>query len=151
MLRGIDPILSPDLLHILRAMGHGDHIVIADANFPASSIATRLVRADGSDATQLLSAIIRLMPLDSFTSDPAICMQVVDFPDEIPPIVSQFQTIIDQLADHPAPISQIERFEFYQRAKQAFAIIQTGERRLYGNIILTKGVLSPDERPHDAN
>lgn len=149
MLRGIDPILSPDLLQILRAMGHGDHIVIADANFPASSMASKLIRADGSDATQLLSAIVNLMPLDSFVPDPVICMQVVGAPDEIPPIIKQFQTIIEQLADHPARITQVERFEFYQRAREAFAIVQTGERRLYGNIILTKGVLSPDTADDD--
>jgi L-fucose mutarotase len=143
MLRNIDPILSPDLLRILAAMGHGDEIVIADANFPADSCAQRLVRLDGVDAVRTLRAVLGIMPLDSFVADRAVSMAVVDDPAAIPPVVSMFQQAIDEVADHPAAIQPIERFAFYDRARAAYAIIQTGETRLYGNIILKKGVIFP--------
>lgn len=141
MLRNIDPILSPDLLHVLRAMGHGDEIVIADANFPASGLGPTCIRADGSDASEMLRAILTLLPLDSFVPDPALTMQVVGNPDELPAAVADFQTIINATADHPAEIHSLERFAFYDRAAKAYAIVQTGERRFYGNIILKKGVI----------
>jgi L-fucose mutarotase len=145
MLRNIDPILSPELLKILRAMGHGDEIVIADANFPAESTArasgAACVRADGSDASEMLRAILSVLPLDSFVPDPALSMQVVGNPDEVPAAVADYQTIINDVADHPAQIQSLERFAFYDRAAQAYAVVQTGERRLYGNIILKKGVI----------
>lgn len=144
MLHNIPPILSPDLLHSLRAMGHGDDIVIADANFPAASMGARVHRLDGIPATHTLEAVLRLMPLDSFVPDPAHTMQVVGEPDAVPEIVAEFQQIIQATADHPAPIATLERFDFYDRARTAFAIIQTGETRLYGNIILKKGVIAPD-------
>ncbi|MFI2767290.1 RbsD/FucU family protein [Ruegeria faecimaris] len=141
MLRNIDPILSPDLLYTLRAMGHGDEIVIADANFPGSSSGPGCIRADGSSASEILRAILSVMPLDTFVPDPALTMQVVGDPDAIPEAIADFQTIISEIADHPATIQGLERFAFYDRAATAFAIVQTGERRLYGNIILKKGVL----------
>ncbi len=143
MLRNIPPILSPDLLHCLRAMGHGDEIVIADANFPATSKGAISIRADGSTASELLHAILSVMPLDTFVDTPAITMSVVGNPDEIPEAVIDFQAIIDDVADAPAKIHAVERFDFYDRAEKAFAIIQSGEGRLYGNIILKKGVISP--------
>ncbi|MCP4316322.1 MAG: ribose ABC transporter [Hyphomicrobiales bacterium] len=143
MLRGLNPILSPDLLYILRAMGHGDEIVIADANFPAESTGKQAVRLDGLSATDVVQAVLSVMPLDSFVDDPATTMQVVDNPDTTPPVVEEFQKIIETTADNPVRIATIERFTFYDRAKVAFAIVQTGERRLYGNIILKKGVISP--------
>lgn len=141
MLHNIPAILSPDLLHSLRAMGHGDDIVIADANFPATALATRCHRLDGISATDVLDAILQVLPLDSFVPDPALVMEVVDDPDHIPPIVQAFQTLISEKADNPATLGKLERFQFYDRAKSAFAIIQTGETRLYGNIILKKGVI----------
>ncbi|MEX0367036.1 MAG: RbsD/FucU family protein [Ruegeria sp.] len=143
MLRDIDPILSPDLLHALRAMGHGDEIVIADANFPAEGLGPRCIRADGSSASDMLRAVLSVLPLDTFVSDPAHSMAVVDEPDAIPEAVADFQRIIDDTADYPARIVPLERFAFYERAASAFAVIQTGERRLYGNIILKKGVIAP--------
>jgi L-fucose mutarotase len=145
MLRGIDPILSPDLLRILRAMGHGDDIVIADANFPAESSAIELVRLDGIDAVRTLRAVLSVMPLDSFVDDPAISMQMVDDPEGVPPVVAEFQKVIDDAADNPARIRPFERFAFYEKARGAFAVIQTGERRLYGNLILKKGVIPPED------
>ncbi len=144
MLRGIDPLLSPELLMILRAMGHGDEIAIVDANYPALSNAERLVRLDGADTTQALEAILTVLPLDSFVDNPAHCMQVVGNPDEIPPAVADFQTVVNRLAGFPEKIGMLERFAFYDRAKQSFAIVATSERRLYGNIILTKGVIGAD-------
>jgi L-fucose mutarotase len=144
LLIGLDPLLSPDLLMILRAMGHGDEIVIADANYPALSNARRLVRLDGADTTQALAATLSVLPLDSFVENPAHCMQVVGKPDEIPPAVADFQTVVDRLAGFPEKIGMLERFAFYERARTAFATVATAERRLYGNIILTKGVIGAD-------
>lgn len=142
MLRNIDPLLSPDLLHALRAMGHGDEIVIADANFPGSSIGPTCLRADGSTASEILQAVLSVMPLDSFVPDPALTMQVVGDPDTIPEAVADFQALINTTADNPVQIRTLERFAFYERASQAFVVVQTGERRLYGNIILKKGVVA---------
>ncbi len=142
MLRNIDPILSPSLLHALRAMGHGDEIVIADANFPGTSTGPECIRADGSTASEVLRAVLSVMPLDTFVTDPALTMQVVGDPDVIPEAVADFQDIIDATADNPAKVRGLERFAFYERAANAFAIVQTGERRLYGNIILKKGVVA---------
>jgi L-fucose mutarotase len=141
LLINIPPILSPDLLHSLRAMGHGDDIVIADANFPATALASRCHRLDGSSATEVLEAVLRVLPLDSFVPDPALVMEVVDDPNAIPPIVTEFQKIVSQTSDTSFRLGKLERFEFYIRAESAFAIIQTGETRLYGNIILKKGVI----------
>ncbi len=141
MLRGIDPILSPDLLHTLAAMGHGDEIVIADANFPGTSMGQRLIRSDGVSASDMLRALLSLMPLDTFVDDPAVTMQVVGDPDAVPEAVRDFQNIVNEVADTPVPLTGIERHAFYDRAKAAFAVIQTGETRLYGNIILKKGVI----------
>ena len=144
MLRGIDPILSPQLLMVLRAMGHGDEIAIVDANFPATSSAQRIERIDGIPATRVQEAILKIMPLDSYVDCAAFSMQVVGAPDEVPPVVAEFQKIIDETADNPCRIQPIERFAFYDRARQAFAIVATGETRLYGNLILKKGVIDPD-------
>ncbi|MEJ2023313.1 MAG: RbsD/FucU domain-containing protein [Maritimibacter sp.] len=143
MLRNIPPILSPDLLYTLRAMGHGDEIVIADANFPATSMGQRCIRLDGVSATDALTAILTVMPLDSFVDQPALTMQVVGDPDAVPPICGEFATIIDRVADNPSAPGTLERFAFYERAKTAFAIVQTGEQRIYGNIILKKGIIAP--------
>jgi L-fucose mutarotase len=144
MLRGLDPLLTPELLMILRAMGHGDEICIVDANFPATSTADHLVRLDGVDASRAIAAILSVLPLDSFVDDPANAMQVVGKPEEIPPAVADFQGIVDRLAGFPVQIGRIERFAFYERAKACFAIVATGDRRLYANLILKKGVIGAD-------
>lgn len=141
MLRDIDPLLSPSQLFALRAMGHGDEIVIADANFPGTSLGPDIIRADGSDASQILRAVLSVMPLDIYVPDPALSMQVVDNPAEIPSAVADFQSIINEVGDNPTEIVGLERFAFYERAAKAFAVVQTGDRRLYGNIILKKGVI----------
>ncbi len=144
MLIGIPNALTPDLLRHLRAMGHGDELVIADANFPAEACAARIERLAGVDATEALRAILTLMPLDSYVEAPARTMQVVGDPDAVPDIVAQFQAIIDETADQPAQVQGVERHAFYEEAKRAYCIVQTAENRLYGNIILSKGVVPPD-------
>ncbi len=141
MLRNIDPILSPDLLHALRAMGHGDTLAIVDANFPGEGLGPKCIRSDGSDASAILRAVLSVMPLDTFANDPAICMEVVGEQSAVPDAVRDFERIINAEADAPCGIQSLERFVFYDRAKSAFAVVQTGERRLYGNILLTKGVI----------
>jgi len=143
MLKNIDPILGPDLLHILRSMGHGDEVAIVDANFPASSNTDRLVRLDGISATEVLSAVLSVLPLDEFVECPAHHMEVVGNRDEVPPICTEFQLIIDNLETLPIKLGHIERHAFYQRVKQCYAVVATGEARLYGNIILTKGIIRP--------
>ena len=143
MLIGIDPILTPDLLRHLGAMGHGDQLVIADANFPAEACANRIERLAGASATEALRAILSIMPLDTYVDAPARSMQVVGDPDAVPDIVAEFQRIIDDVADHPAQIQSVERHEFYREAKKTYCVVQTSENRFYGNIILSKGAIAP--------
>lgn len=144
MLKGLDPVLSADLLYVLRAMGHGDELVLADANFPAITIGRRVVHLDGVDGPRALRAILAVMPLDEFTDSPCIRMQVVGDPDAEPDVCRVYQSVIDQSHGAGLRLASLERFAFYERAKRAFAIVQTGERRLYGNIILGKGVIPPE-------
>ena len=141
MLKGLDPLLGPDLLHILAAMGHGDELVIADANFPSVSIARRLVRLDGIDAPRTLRAILSVLPVDTFTPTPAAVMAVVGDPGVIPPPVRDFQSVVDAAAGRPVRMEVLERFAFYERARAAFAVVATGEPRPYGNILVVKGVV----------
>ena len=143
MLKHLDPLLTPDLLQILGAMGHGDEIVIVDANFPAVSTAQRLIRLDGVSATRTLQAVLSLLPLDDFVDSPAAVMQVVDAPEAVPDVVKEFQRILNAAEGKEIKISPVERFKFYDRTRAAFAIIATGETRLYGNVILKKGVIRP--------
>lgn len=139
MLKGISPLLSPDLLHVLASMGHGDEIVIADANFPAATHARRLVRMPGVGAAQVLDAILGVLPLDDFADHAVFTMQVVADPDVIPPAVQEFNTVLQRHGGSPA--TGLARFAFYQRAAQAFAIVASGDTRVYGNILLKKGVV----------
>jgi L-fucose mutarotase len=143
MLKGLDPLLSPDLLHALAAMGHGDELVVVDANFPAASVARRLIRLPGVDAPRALRAILSVLPLDTFTETPAAVMAIVGDPKAVPPPVREFQAAVDAAAGTPVRIESIERFAFYERAKAAFAVVATGEPRFYGNIIVVKGVIPP--------
>jgi len=143
MLKGIDPVLCPELLAILRAMGHGDEIVIADAHFPAASHARRLVRADGASASRLVRAIVSLLPLDSYVPNAVFRMAVSGKPDEVPPIVAEYDAILTK-AGYEAAIEPIERFAFYERAAKAYAIVATGEERQWANLILKKGVIVPN-------
>jgi L-fucose mutarotase len=143
MLKGIDPILSPDLLSILRSMGHGDEIVIADANFPSASMAQRLIRLDGLTATAVADAVLSVVPLDDFAPEAAWRMEVVGDPGAEQPIFDEFRRIIAGREGTRFHLIALERFAFYERARSAVAIVATGEVRLYGNIILKKGVIRP--------
>lgn len=141
MLKGIPPLLSPDLLHVLASMGHGDELVLADANFPAATHARRLIRLPGTSAPAVLQAVLQVMPLDDFVPQPALTMQVVDDPAARPAVVAEFDAAL--LAHGAARSASLERFAFYTRAAGAFAIVATGETRIYGNILLKKGVVRP--------
>lgn len=141
MLKGLPPLLSPDLLHVLASMGHGDEIVLADANFPAATHARRLVRLPGTSAPQVLQAVLQVLPLDDFVAQPALCMQVVGDPAARPPVVAEFDAVLQ--AHGGAACAGLERFAFYERAAAAFAIVATGETRVYGNLLLKKGVVRP--------
>jgi L-fucose mutarotase len=122
-------------------MGHGDDIVVVDAHFPAVSMAQRLIRLDGVSAPAALDAILQLIPLDSFVDDPALRIEVVGKPDEIPDVQKEFQAIIDKREGKSSPLGKLERFAFYERAKKAFAIVATGELRTYGCVVIKKGVI----------
>lgn len=139
MLKGIPAELSPELVKILMEMGHGDEIVIADGNFPAASHAKRLVRCDGLGAARMLDAILRVFPLDSYVDCPVALMDVVPGDKTVPDIWDEYQEIIAQYED--VSTEWMERFAFYERAKQAYAIVATGESALYANLILKKGVV----------
>ena len=142
MLKGIHPLLSPDLLYALAAMGHGDRIAVVDANFPALGLARRSIVLAGATAPDVLAAILSVLPIDDFAPDPVSVMQVVGDAAQLPETVQEFIAI---LATHnlTAP-AQLDRQAFYRAAAEAFAIVQTGESRFYGNILLTKGVVPPD-------
>ncbi|RFB78140.1 RbsD/FucU family protein [Methylovirgula sp. 4M-Z18] len=145
MLKGIDPILSPELLAVLREMGHGDEIAIVDANYPAASAGPTVVRLDGVAATEALDAILSLMPLDDFVPEAAWRMEVVGAPHQEQPIFAEFRNIIAAREGDSFELIPLERFAFYERASDAYAIVSTSERRLYGNVILKKGVIRSEE------
>lgn len=139
MLIGIPKLLSPELLKILMEMGHGDEIVIADSNFPAASHAQRLIRCDGHQIPALLEAILQLMPLDQYVDQPAALMQVVPGDTVATPVWNVYGRIIEERAGLEAPFEMVERFDFYDRARKAYAIIATSETERYANLILKKG------------
>jgi L-fucose mutarotase len=141
MLIGIDPLLGPDCLAALRAMGHGDHLVLADANFPAAATARRLLRMDGAGLLSALDAVLSVLPIDDFEPDPLMSMQVVGEPDAVPAIVRDMQQLVDSRVPHRPKIVARERFAFYELARSAYAVIATSERAFYANLILRKGVV----------
>lgn len=148
MLKGIDPRLNADVLYALRSMGHGDTIVVADTNFPSDSVARAtvlgdLLRMDNLTAAQAVEAILSVMPLDTFVKDFAGRMEMVGEAHTIPDVQAEVQAAIDAAEGRARPMVGIERFEFYDRARKAYAVIQTGERRFYGCFILRKGVIPP--------
>ena len=147
MLKGIDPLLNADVLFVLRAMGHGDDLIITDTNFPSDSVARQtvygsLLRIDAS-AADVVQAVLSVMPIDTFVDDAAARMEVVDEPKTILPVMTEVQDKVSAV-DGPNRMLPIERFSFYDRAKKAYAIIQTGERRFYGCFAFRKGVIGPD-------
>lgn len=141
MLKGISPLLTPDLLHALSSMGHGDELAIVDAHFPAVSLARRLIRLDAAEAPAVLDACLSVIPLDGFVSDAAVRMEVVGRPNDVPPIVKEFQAVIDRVEGGKFKVRKMERHAFYDRASKCYAIVITGEQRTYGNIIIKKGVV----------
>jgi L-fucose mutarotase len=142
MLKNIPPILGPELLYTLRAMGHGDEIAIVDANFPGDSSGPTLIRLDGLTATDVLEAVLSVMPLDTFVDEQAIGMEVVGDPKKREATHKDFDKIVKK-HEPDMKLTLLERFAFYDRVEGAYAIIQTGERRLYGNILLKKGIIRP--------
>jgi len=148
MLKGINPLLNADVLQALRAMGHGDDLIIADTNFPADSVARqtvlgKLLRID-APAADVARAVLSLYPLDTFVDDAAARMEIVGKPDEIPPVQKEVQKEIDKAEGKSWPMMAVERYAFYERAKQAYCVIQSGERRFYGCFAFRKGVVGPD-------
>lgn len=146
MLKGIDPILNADVLYALRAMGHGDDLIIADTNFPSDSVARDTVLGEvlriDRPAAEVVRAVLSLYPIDTFVDDAAARMEVVGEPDTLLPVMAEVQAEVTA-AGGPDPMLPIERFAFYDRAKQAYAVIQTGERRFYGCFAFRKGVVAP--------
>jgi L-fucose mutarotase len=144
MLIGIDPVLTPELLHALAEMGHGDRIVLVDVNYPASR-GKRLLRLPGVNAPRALRAILSLLPIDTFIEHPCSIMQVVGDPHAMPDVVAEMDKVLTEFGNTAA--IGVERHAFYEAAETAYAIVQTGERRFYGNISLTKGVIPPEVMP----
>ena len=154
MLLNIDNALNANVLYVLRAMGHGDEIVVCDTNFPADSVAQQtahgeLLRMENLTAPQAIKAILSVFPLDSFVDAPVERMEVMGKPKEILPVSAEVQAVVNaaskvQRGKDTWPLGTVERFEFYERAKRAYAVIVTGERRFYGCFILKKGVIPPD-------
>ena len=141
MLKGISPVISPELIKILMEMGHGDELVLGDGNFPSASVADRLVRADGLGCTVLLDAILQIFPLDQYVDKPVALMAVVPGDPYKPVIWDEYRTTIKRHEPDFTDFDYVERFAFYERAKKAYAVLATGEMALYANISLKKGVI----------
>lgn len=142
MLKNVNPLLSPELLKILAEMGHGDEIVIADANFPSANYGKRLVRADGLSGTAILDAVLSVIPLDTYSDPNFILMELV--PDDVGKVNPTIWKDYEEIArkhDKNLRLGNEERFSFYERAKQAYCVIATGEKAIYANIIVKKGVI----------
>ncbi len=139
MLKGIHPAISPDLLKVLAEMGHGDEIILADAHFPGHSFNSRVLRADGLSVTTLLDAILPLFELDSY-APPLVMMQAVEGDSLDPEVERQYMAVVHRHVPAANPPALIGRFDFYDRARNAFAVVITGETRKYGNLLLKKGV-----------
>ena len=141
MLKGISPLLSPELLATLYRMGHGDEIILADAHFPGHSINQHVIRADGIRIPDLLGAILPLFPLDTYVKSPLVMMAAVEGDTLDPKVEAGYREVIDKHVQGSPSIERIERFAFYERARNSFAVVMTGETAKYGNIILKKGVV----------
>jgi L-fucose mutarotase len=146
MLKGIHPLLTADLLHALRAMGHGDAIAVVDANFPASALGPPVIEIPGATAPQVLDAVLTVLPLDDVAMPPASTMEVIDAPQSVPQPVAEFAAVFTEHGLDDVEIGRLPRRDFYQNAREAFAIVRTGELRPYGNILLIKGTVNGYER-----
>ena len=143
MLKGIPSRISPELMYALMKMGHGDELVLADGNFPADSIARRIVRADGLSVPDVLEAILQFFPLDTYADAAAFVMQPVPGDPPKPPIWKKFKQLLDAGEGRSVELALVERFAFYEQAKHAYAVVATSETALYANLILKKGVVKP--------
>jgi L-fucose mutarotase len=141
MLKNVPTVISPELMKTLMEMGHGDEIVIADGNFPAASVAQRLIRCDGHGVPEVLEAVLKFFPLDSYVDKPVALMAVVPGDKTKPTIWEQYRKIISSSGEKLTDFDFVERFAFYERAKRAYAVVATSEKALYANIILKKGVI----------
>jgi L-fucose mutarotase len=155
VLKNLDPLLNADILYALRAMGHGDEVVICDANFPAESVARatvygKLLRMDGVDAARAVRAVLSVLPLDTFVEAPAMRMEVVGDAQALPNVQREAQVEVDHAEGREAPFAPIERHAFYARARKAYCVIATGETRGYGCFVFTKGVLLAPDAPLQA-
>jgi L-fucose mutarotase len=149
MLKDLNPLLTPELLYVLRAMGHGDELVLVDCNFPSDSVAAQttygnLIRLDGNTISEAADAILSVFPLDSFVEYPVLHMQVVDKPEEVLEVHHDLKKSVDRFSDRDWSVGSIERHAFYERAKQAYAVVSTSERRPYGCFVLVKGIIGPE-------
>ena len=150
MLKGIGPRLNAEVLFALRAMGHGDTIVLSDTNFPSDSLARqsvlgKLLRLDNLTSAEASEAILSVLPLDTFVDDFAMRMEIVNAPNDIPEVQREVQEKINLSEKIPRTMISIERFAFYEEAKKSYAVVQTGERSFYGCFIFRKGVIAPDQ------
>lgn len=142
MLKGIPSIISPELLKILDEMGHGDDLVIGDANFPAASNTQRLIRCDGHGVIDMLDAILKLFPLDVYVDSPVTLMQHIPGDDTVPEIQEDIKKVVCKYEERgTSAVNYIERFDFYKKAQNAYAIVATTEKKLYGCLIIKKGVI----------
>ncbi len=149
MLKGIDHRLNAEMLFALRAMGHGDVLVLADTNFPSdqvsrSTVLGELLRMDNLTSAEAAKAVLSVLPLDTFVDDFAMRMEIVGEPDSVPPVQTEVQAAIDAAEGRPRKMVSVERFAFYDLARESYAVVQTGERRLYGCFMFRKGVIPPD-------
>ena len=141
MLKGVPPIISPELMKALMEMGHGDEIVLGDSNFPGNAYAKKMIRCDGHKIPDLLKAILQFMPLDIYVESPAALMQVVPGDEDLQGIAPIYRDIINQSGEKIDQFEYVERFAFYERIRNAFAVIATSDKAAYANIILKKGVV----------
>lgn len=156
MLKNLDPLLGADVLHALASMGHGDEVVICDANFPADSVARatvlgKLLRLDGVESARAIRAVLSVLPLDTFVDHPALRMEVVGEPHTIPAVQREAQAEVNAAEGRDVPFASIERFAFYERARKAYCVIATGEQRGYGCFVFKKGVLLAPDAPSQAS
>jgi len=141
MLKNIPEVISPELMKTLMEMGHGDEIVLADGNFPAASVANKLIRCDGHNVPTILEAILKFFPLDQYVKHPVSLMAVVPGDKTKPAIWEEYRKIIKASGEKLSDFEFVERFAFYERTKKAYAVVASSEKALYANIILKKGVL----------
>ena len=147
MLKHLSPLLGPELLYTLRAMGHGDEIAIVDGNYPADNAGPeRVIRADGHDAVRLLDAILSVMPLDDMVPVAAIRPNYPGKPDHIEPVMMELAAMVAK-HEPKMKLTGVEPAVFYERVRNAYAVVASSERRLYGNVVLKKGVIRPGEGP----